>query len=114
MSRRKLGNAIIATEMAVRLTGLSRYEILRCAGRGLVRQPLTAADLAELRRVRRMQELGVNLAGIEIILRMRRRIVQLEAELARRRTGRQSPAWTGDNDRWRRLLTWEPDGEEVS
>ncbi|MBI2887373.1 MAG: MerR family transcriptional regulator [Chloroflexi bacterium] len=38
-------------------------------------------DLARLREVRRlMEDLGVNLAGAEVILRMRDRIAQLEQE----------------------------------
>jgi DNA-binding transcriptional MerR regulator len=31
--------------------------------------------------VRRLKALGVNLAGIEIILRMRRRLLQMQAEM---------------------------------
>ncbi len=38
-------------------------------------------DLALLRRVRTlMEDLGVNLAGVEVILRMSRQIAQLQAE----------------------------------
>ncbi len=43
-----------------------------------------AADLALLRRVRRLyQDLGVNLEGIEIIVRLDARIELLQRELAR-------------------------------
>ena len=43
----------------------------------------TAADLALLRRVRRIsQDLGVNLEGIEIILRLSARIEMLQQEVA--------------------------------
>lgn len=43
-------------------------------------------DLARLRDVRRlMEDLGVNLAGAEVILRMRDRIAQLEQEVRRLR-----------------------------
>jgi hypothetical protein len=46
---------------------------------------MTEDDLAEPRRVRRLTELEVNLAGVEIIVRMRRRMVELQAEVARLR-----------------------------
>ena len=75
----------------------------------MVRQPLTGEDLAELRRVRRLRELGVNLAGIEIILRMRRRILAMEAELSQRDSAPYSVTRVLVDDRWRRLLTWQPD-----
>jgi DNA-binding transcriptional MerR regulator len=52
---------------------------------GLMKERLNDADICELRRVRRLMSLGVNLEGAEIILRMRRRIQELEAELARLR-----------------------------
>ena len=44
---------------------------------------LTETDLAELRRIRRLTDLGINLTGVEIILRMRRQIEELQAEMAR-------------------------------
>jgi DNA-binding transcriptional MerR regulator len=69
-------------EIAARRTGLETRTIRRCLRVGLVSSSLTEDDLADLRRVRRLTELEVNLAGVEIIVRMRRRIVELEAELA--------------------------------
>jgi hypothetical protein len=54
-----------------------------CIEVGLMKDGLAEADLCELRRVRRLMSLGVNLHGAEIILRMRRRIQELEAELNR-------------------------------
>lgn len=43
-------------------------------------------DIARLRQIQRLiSELGVNLAGAEIILKMRERIEQLEADLTRLR-----------------------------
>ncbi len=43
-------------------------------------------DLERVRQIRRLTEdLGVNLAGVEIILNMRERIMELEAEVARLR-----------------------------
>jgi DNA-binding transcriptional MerR regulator len=50
---------------------------------GVTEAELTEDDVAELRRVRRLMSLGINLPGVEVILRMRRRIKDLEAEIAR-------------------------------
>jgi DNA-binding transcriptional MerR regulator len=63
--------------------GLEVRVVRHCVEVGLVNERLAERDLAELRRVRRLNALGVNLPGIEIILRMRRRIEALQAELAR-------------------------------
>jgi hypothetical protein len=57
--------------------------------------PRSVVDLAEHRYRRRLKEtLGINPAGIEVILRLRRQVVelqarthQLEAELSTRRAG---------------------------
>jgi hypothetical protein len=84
----------ISVSTAVRCTGMSRIEVLRCVERGLVRMPLRETDLAELRRVRRLQELGVNLQGIEIIHRMRHRIAFLESTLARSQSDAAGVSWT--------------------
>jgi DNA-binding transcriptional MerR regulator len=64
-----------------RRVGLSPKVVLHCWEAGLVRETATEADLAELRRVRRLKALGVNLAGVEIILRMRRRLLQMQSEM---------------------------------
>ncbi len=52
-----------------------------CLEVGLVGQSMSEDDLAELRRIRRLQSLEVNLAGIEIIVRMRRRMLAMQAEM---------------------------------
>jgi hypothetical protein len=57
--------------------------VRRYIRRGLVNKTLTEAELAELRRIRRLTGLGVNLAGVEIILRMRRQIEGLQDEMDR-------------------------------
>ena len=75
-----------SVELAARRTGLAPHTIRRCVRAGLVSDSLTDGDLAQLRRVRRLTELEVNLAGIEVIIRMRRRIMQLQAELHHLRT----------------------------
>jgi hypothetical protein len=54
-----------------------------CIEVGVTEAELTEDDVAELRRVRRLMSLGINLPGVEVILRMRRRIKDLEAEIAR-------------------------------
>ena len=111
MTRRRKKKTYLDVTIAVQRTGLSRREVVQALARRLVKEPLRDADLVELRRVRRLKELGVNLAGIEIIMHMRRRIQALEAELAgwERRRGR--PDWVLRKDSWQRLLTWDRDGE---
>ena len=74
-------------------------------------EPLTDVDLRELRRIRRLQELGVNMQGIEIILRMRRRIQELQAELGRWERGRDGFTAVEVQEIWQRLLPWYPDSE---
>ena len=72
----------ITITVAARRTGVSPSTVRRYILRGLADDTLTEADLAELRRIRRLTDLGVNLAGVEIILRMRRQIEVLQAEVA--------------------------------
>jgi MerR family transcriptional regulator/heat shock protein HspR len=72
----------IAVTVAARQTGLSPRTVRRYIRRGLVGAGLNESDLIELRRIRRLTDLGVNLAGVEIVLRMRRRIEDLQAETA--------------------------------
>jgi MerR family transcriptional regulator/heat shock protein HspR len=69
--------------VAAERTGLSSRTVRRYVRVGLVEAPLTDAELAELRRIRRLTELGINLAGVEVILHMRRRIELLQADVAR-------------------------------
>lgn len=73
----------ITISVAARRTSLEPRTVRRYIRRGLASDSLTEADLAELRRIRRLTELGVNLAGVEVILRMRRQIEELQAEMAR-------------------------------
>jgi MerR family transcriptional regulator/heat shock protein HspR len=80
----KRGESIVVTiTVAARQSGVTSHTVRRYVRRGLVRTPLTESSLAELRRIRRLTDLGVNLAGVEIILRMRRRIEHLQAEVDR-------------------------------
>jgi hypothetical protein len=64
-----------------RQVGLSTAIIEHCLEVDLIRQPLSSDDLAELRRIRRLRMLGVNLSGVEIILRMRRRLQVMQVEM---------------------------------
>jgi hypothetical protein len=74
--------ASISVRTAARQASVDVHVVEYCIETGLMEEGLTEADLCELRRVRRLMSLGVNLHGAEIILRMRRRIQELEAELA--------------------------------
>ncbi len=84
MSTRRQTTTYLSVTVAVQQTGLSQQVVEECIERQMVNQPLTDTDLSELRRIRRLQELGVNIQGIEVILRMRRRMKVLQSELARR------------------------------
>jgi DNA-binding transcriptional MerR regulator len=65
-----------------RQVGLPAKVVEYCLEVGLVQPGLSQHDLAELRRIRRLQhQLEVNLAGAEIILRMRRRMQAMQAEM---------------------------------
>jgi DNA-binding transcriptional MerR regulator len=101
----------ISMSVAVRRTGLSVRQVRACLERGFIVEPLSADDLRELRRIRRLRELGVNWAGIEIILNMRRRLLAAQAERTRRARIRQWPGLPDTGDLWQRRLPWEPDRE---
>jgi MerR family transcriptional regulator/heat shock protein HspR len=73
----------ITITVAARRAGMSPRTVRRYIRHGLAAEALTEAELAELRRIRRLTGLGVNLAGVEIILNMRRQIETLQAEVAR-------------------------------
>lgn len=68
------------TAVARRL-GLSPDTVYYCLNVELVGQPLTELDMVELRRARRLLELEVNLEGVEIILRMRKQLCAMQAQL---------------------------------
>lgn len=78
----------ITIEVAAQQTGLHPRIVRRCIRWGLVGKALTEAELGELRRIRRLSSLGINFAGIDVILRMRRRIQALQAEIERLETNR--------------------------
>ncbi len=88
MSRQE-ERAPITIQRAAKRAGVELYVAHHFVHVGMMDEDLTDRDLAELRRVRRLMALGINLPGVEVILRMRRRMQELQAELERlqRRTG---------------------------
>lgn len=109
MTARERQTGYVDICVVVQRTGLSERLVRQCVVRELVQEPLTSADLAQLRRIRRLQELGVNLPGIEVILQMRRRIEMLQAELDRWQ-GPWAPDWDYWEKRWQRLLPGDREG----
>ncbi|MFO7741342.1 MAG: hypothetical protein R6X31_03410 [Anaerolineae bacterium] len=81
MARQK--RTTITVKRAARRTSVDVQVVQYCIEVGVLEEGLTEEDLVELRRVRRLMSLGVNLQGAEIILRMRRRIKELQAEIVR-------------------------------
>ncbi len=77
----------------------------------MIAEPLTEQDLVELRRIRRLGELGVNMPGIEVILHMRRRIEEMQREMARLEWAWAHSGWPDVESSGQRLLSWEPDLE---
>jgi hypothetical protein len=79
----------ITVDRAARQAGVEVRVVRYCIEVGVTEAELTEDDVAELRRVRRLVSLGINLPGVEVILRMRRRINDLEAEITglKRRLG---------------------------
>jgi len=81
MMTRREERTSIAIKKAADRTGVEVRVARHCVEIGLMDDALAERDLAELRRVRRLMALGINLPGVEVILRMRRRIEALQAEL---------------------------------
>jgi MerR family transcriptional regulator/heat shock protein HspR len=89
---KQAGRTRVTVSLAARQTGVSPRSVRRYIHRGLISKPLTESGLHQLRRIRRLRELGIDLCGIEVILHMRRQIQELRAEVARlRRLGRHRP-----------------------
>jgi len=101
--------------VAARMVGLHAQSLRHYERVGLVqpsrshgRQRLySQSDVNRLRYIQRLiQDLGLNLAGVEVIIRMNERLRQMESEMQRLRTELQSyrdrvlPAVTeGENER---------------
>ena len=84
--------------VAARLVGLHAQSLRHYERIGLIqpsrshgRQRLySQSDVARLRHIQRLiQDLGLNLAGVEVIIRMNERLRQMEAEMERLRGERQ-------------------------
>jgi MerR family transcriptional regulator/heat shock protein HspR len=81
--------SIAARMVGVHAQTLRQYERIGLVepqrSRGNIRL-YSQADVARLRQVQRLvNDLGVNLAGVEVILRMTQRMQEMEAELNRLR-----------------------------
>lgn len=85
--------------VAARMVGLHAQSLRHYERIGLVqpsrssgRQRLySQADVAQVRYIQRLiQDLGVNLAGVEVIIRLNERIRRMEAEMGRVRAELQS------------------------
>jgi MerR family transcriptional regulator/heat shock protein HspR len=83
--------AYCSAEVAAHLAGLSVNRVRRFVRVGLVQPPLLErgkplfgeAELARLRKIRRLtSDLGINLAGIDVILRLTDELGALRAEMA--------------------------------
>ncbi|NLF01483.1 MAG: MerR family transcriptional regulator [Anaerolineales bacterium] len=83
MTNRGQESGTVSIPVAAQRAGLSVYTVRRYVRVGLVEAPLREDQLAEVRRIRRLTEMGINLAGVEVILAMRRRIESLQGEIAR-------------------------------
>ena len=80
--------------VAARMVGMHAQSLRHYERLGLIRPSrstgrvrlYSAADVARLRQIQRLvQDLGVNLAGAEVIMRMNERIRELDAEMQRLR-----------------------------
>lgn len=83
---------VFSVEVTSDRTGVSVARIRSYERQGLIQADRDASgairfsesELEEIRRIERIvDDLGVNLAGVEVILHMRRRLVALQNELAR-------------------------------
>lgn len=83
MANRYALSTYIDITVAARMADVSPSAVRRYIQLGLINSALTYDDLVTLRRVRRLRSLGVNLAGVEIILHMRQHIEELRTEVAR-------------------------------
>ncbi|MBN1656911.1 MAG: hypothetical protein JXA93_00845 [Anaerolineae bacterium] len=103
MTPERQNRTYISIKTAVRRSGLTEELVQECVMRQIVPDPLTGDDLQELRRVRRLQDLGINLQGIEVIMHMREQIQALRAEMERMQRLFGAPTWGDVDAEWRRL-----------
>ena len=76
---------VVATETNLNAQTLRYYEKLGLVEpartRGKVRL-YSDQDLDRLRLIQRLMDLGINLAGVEVVLHMRRQLIELRSQLA--------------------------------
>ena len=94
---------LLSQDEAATAVALDLAVVRLCAESGLIAPPqgYDEADLAELRRVRRLiEDLGLDQPAVELVVRMRRRILvlqtqvqRLEAELRRARRTPSPALW---------------------
>jgi hypothetical protein len=103
---------LLTLDEAAAAAALEAAVVRRCAEIGLVAPEAGygAAELAELRRVRRLiDELELSLPGVEVVLRMRQRLLALQAEVQRleaelRRANRPRARRSFDEAEWDELI----------
>ncbi|MBX6771047.1 MAG: MerR family transcriptional regulator [Chloroflexi bacterium] len=92
-------------EMVAEMVRLPPHRIRAYVRRGLIRPTRFAgrtmlfgeAEISQLRRIRRLQEdLGINLAGLEVVLRLLDEIAALRAALGDRLAEPAAPPGEGD------------------
>ena len=80
---------LLSQDEAATAVALDLAVVRLCAESGLIApaQGYDEADLAELRRVRRLiEDLGLDQPAIEVVVRMRRRLLTLQARVQRLET----------------------------
>src|SRR3989304_5703767 len=85
--------SVAARMVGLHAQSLRHYERLglgrRSRSRGRVRL-YSQSDIARVRYIQRLiQDLGVNLAGVEVVIRLNERVRQMEEEVRRLRAGLQ-------------------------
>jgi MerR family transcriptional regulator/heat shock protein HspR len=85
--------------VAARMVGMHAQSLRNYERQGLIRpgrsrgrvRLYSRADIEQLRAIQRMvNDMGVNLAGVEVIINMKQRMAQMEAEMAQLRAELQS------------------------
>ncbi len=81
--------SVAARMVGMHAQSLRHYErvgLVRPSRSGGSRRLYSQADVARLRHIQRLiQDLGLNLAGVEVIIRMNERIRQMEGEMSQLR-----------------------------
>ncbi len=94
---------LLNQDEAATVVALDLTVVRLCAESGLIApaQSYDEADLAELRRVRRLiEDLGLDQPAIEVVLRMRRRMLALQAQVQQLETELRRARRTPSPARW--------------